>query len=111
MTPAIQLVRNMGLARMPLVGGRYDGGEWVAVVGAPVCVPVKPAPTKQEATQPMGIRYFAAAGPIEGEEWKNGGDSTKGRPENCTQRFALYAPKIENDRASLALYFVEEIEL
>jgi hypothetical protein len=93
---------------MPLIGGRYDGGTWVAVVGCPVCIPVKPAkPKKQEPPQGLYMTFWSS-GPVEGEEWK--GESTQDAPENRAKRFALYAPHQENGKASLALYFVGEIE-
>jgi hypothetical protein len=107
----ITLVGSLGVASMPLIGGRYDGGTWVAVVGCPVCIPVKPAKLKKEES--VSARYmmtFWSSGPaqVEGEEWK--GESTQGAPENRAKRFALYAPHHENGKASLALYFVGEIE-
>lgn len=111
--PAIKLTRNAcGLARLPLIGGRYDGEQRVAIIGAPVCIPIKPAAVKKsdQGNSYFGLSIFGVVSQtVEGDEWK--GEQTKDRPENRTQRFALYAPKIENGRASLALYFVEEVEL
>jgi hypothetical protein len=103
----------MGVTKVPLVGGRYDGEVWVAVVGCPVCVPIKPTPQKSQEREGADLISVFAWGsqPVEGEEWKNAAKAKELRPEQRSREFALYAPRIENGKASLALYFVEEVSL
>lgn len=114
--PDVRLTRNnCGLARLPLIGGRFDGAERVAIIGAPICIFVQPdkagdgAPAGSSYLLAMQKMFGVGGDVVEGDEWKLK-PPTAGATKKV-ERFALYAPKIENGRASLALYFIEEVEL
>jgi hypothetical protein len=115
MSETIKLVGRMGVVRVPLVGGPFDGESWVAVVGCPVLVPVRPPKAKKgqwggPSVHPdMGfIAYANMLSAMDGvDDYQR---QPAPRPEQRATRFALYAPRTTEDgKATLALYFVDEV--
>jgi hypothetical protein len=103
-----KLVGQLGVARMTLVGGPHDGEHRIAVIGAPVVVPIREAPAKP-AQQSSGF-LFASWAPvtIEGDEWKN--QAEKAEAGKCSARFGVYAPETRDGKFTPFLRYVGACE-
>lgn len=119
----VQLVGSFGVAAMPLVGGPFDGEIRVACVGAPA---VMLYAAKEESTQQTGdalysplfttsaiARMLGTVSADSDDEWKQAAQKAEAARRKPRKRFALYAPKLVENRYTLALFFVgvTEIEL
>lgn len=113
---AIQLVGSLGVGPMPLVGGPLDGEIRVAVVGAPLVVawPEKAEPNNAGVNAGDLARWssllwgMGRTAADEGESWKEAKPSAI---RTTRRRFAIYAPRLTDNRWTLALFFVGPVEV
>ena len=114
MTP-IHLTKNsMGIGRVNLIGGRFDGMTKMAVLGAPLCIKVPKPKKKPKAGQGVFLTYTTLSFDslsTDGEEWKNGKKEEPAKPEPPKESYAIYAPRNEQDAKAMNVYFIEEVIL